>query len=107
MKESIKKTMTFNEQLLLIKAAHNGSINAEDMLYSYHKNRLEQALCKYELLHAVRDDLPHHIESNYRIAIHKYNVESNVEFINFASWFIQNILERRCVEASRTDAHQK
>ena len=107
MKDSIKKTMTFHEQLLLIKAAHNGSIDAEDMLYTYHKHRLERALCKYELLHVALDDLPHHIESNYRIAIHKYNVESNVEFIDFASWFIQNILERRYVEASRTDSHQK
>ena len=97
MKLSItKKSMTFYDELLLIKAAHNGSVDAEDMLYTYHKNRLERALNKYKFLHIVLDDLPHHIESNYRIAIHKYNIESNVKFINFASWFIQSTLERRC-----------
>ena len=91
-----KKSMTFYDELLLIKAAHNGSIDAEDMLYTYHKNRLERALYKYKFLHVVLDDLPDHIESSCRIAIHKYNIESNVKFINFAFWFIQNTLERKC-----------
>jgi len=91
-----KNTLTFYDELLLIKAAHNGDIDAEDTLYSYHKNMLERTLCKYKFIHVVLDDLPCHIESSYRIAIHKYNIESNVKFINFASWFIKNTLERKC-----------
>ncbi len=91
-----KTTINFYDELLLIKAAHNGSIEAEDMLYSYHKNRLERALYKYKFLHVVLDDLSCHIESSYRIAIHKYNIESKVKFINFSSLFIKNTLERRC-----------
>jgi len=91
-----KSTNNFYDELLLIKAAHNGDIDAEDMLYSYHKKMLERTLYKYKFIHVVLDDLPSHIESSYRMAIHKYDIESNVKFINFASWFIKNTLERKC-----------
>ena len=87
-----------DDELLLIKAAKNGSSKAEDILYSYHKKNLEASLYKYSFLHLILDDLAYHIEYNYRIAIHKYNVESKVTFINFASWFIKNTLERKCAE---------
>ncbi|PKH05496.1 hypothetical protein CXF93_17650 [Moritella sp. Urea-trap-13] len=89
-------SVNISDELLLIKAAKNGSINAENMLYSLHKKNLERALCKYKFLHMILDDLPDHIEFDYRIAIHKYRIESNIRFINFASWFIKNNLERRC-----------
>ena len=91
-----KKTVNFYDELLLIKAAQNGSVEAEDMLYSYHKKILERELYKYKFLHAVLDDLPCHIESSYRIAIHKYNIESDVKLINFVLWFIKNTLELKC-----------
>lgn len=94
-----KENITSHDELLLIKAAHNGSVEAEDVLYSYHKSRLERSLRKYQFLHLILNDLPQQIESSYRISIHKFDIESNVIFINFASWFIQNTLERRCVEA--------
>ncbi len=83
------------DELQLIKAAHNGSTKAEDTLYSYHKKNLEESLHKYN---SFLDDLTHQIDYNYRIAIHKYNVESKVTFINFASWFIKNTLERKCAD---------
>lgn len=41
MKLSITKKMTFNDELLLIKTAPNGSVDAENMLYSYHKKDSE------------------------------------------------------------------
>lgn len=94
------KKITLNDELLLIKAAHNGSVEAENMLFSHHKSRLEKALQKYSFLHSIIGDVAYQIESNYRIAIHKYRVESNVKFMNFASWFIKNILERICVSKS-------
>jgi len=94
-----KNTITFYDELLLIKAAHNGNVDAEDILYSHHKKLLERELYKYKFLHVVLDDLPSHIESSYRVAIHKYNIDSNVKFINFASWFIKNTLERKCATA--------
>ena len=94
------RKITLNDELILIKAAQNGSIEAENMLFSHHKNRLEKALHKYSFLHSIIVDIPYQIESNYRIAIHKYRVESNVKFMNFASWFIKNILERICVSKS-------
>lgn len=97
--------LTLNDELLLIKAAHNGSIEAENMLFSNHKNRLEKSLHKYNFLHSIIADVPHQIESNYRIAIHKYRIESNVKFINFVSWFIKNILERICISKCSSTAN--
>lgn len=91
-------TVNMPDVILLIKAAHNGSINAENALYSYHKNTLEKSLSKYTFLHFISDDLTNDIESTYRVAIHKYRIESNVKFISFASWFIKNYLERKCAE---------
>ncbi|QUM77799.1 hypothetical protein HWV00_17085 [Moritella sp. 24] len=85
-----------SDELLLIKAAHNGSIEAENVLYSYHKKALELALYKYNFLQVILDDLTAYIECSYRIAIHKYRIESNMKFIDFASWFIKNTLEREC-----------
>jgi septum formation inhibitor-activating ATPase MinD len=91
-----KTTVNFYDELLLIKAAQNGSVEAEDMLYSHHKKILERELYKYKFLHVVLDDLPCHIEYGYRIAIHKYNIESDVKLIDLALWFIKNTLERKC-----------
>jgi len=89
-------TVDILDELLLIKAAHNGSVNAENVLYSSHKKILEQAMHKYTFLNVVLDNLSEHIEDSYRIAIHKYRIESNLRFITFASWFIKNNLERKC-----------
>lgn len=85
-----------SDELLLIKAAHNGSVNAEDVLYSSHKKELEKALYKYKFLHVILNDLSSHIECYFRISIHQYRADLNMRLINFASWFIKNSLERRC-----------